>query len=394
MRAVALAVLAAVSALLAVGVLFFPPKCLAASGGGGGVALGVRGSLVGGGSSFIAPQMFAWSREFYRLSGGAAVVNYQSVGSGAGVAQLLERRLDFAASDVPLPRDRYAAVGGRVFQFPVAVGSIVVVYNVPEVAYVETGRYLNLTAEVLALIYMGVVRQWCDVRIRELNPGLADRLPCRDIVAVHRSDGSGTTAAFTLFLSRAYPPWNSTVGWGLVVRWPVDAVGRGVGAKGNEGVAQAVLQNAYSIGYVEYAYWVKNRGKFDEVGGVAYVRNDNDGRFYFPTAESVSEAVSAGLERYLAKYGAPPGPGDDWNPVSMEFSNPPRGYPIVSFTYIILWRDYVAEGYGNAGVKAKILREFFRWVLTEGQRRLVDGYIALPREVAEVGLRAVEVVKP
>jgi len=358
----------------------------------GGVQL--RGALTGGGSTFVAPQMFAWSKAFYEVTGGGVQVNYQSIGSGAGAAQFLEKRLDFGASDVPMPRDKYEQVKGRFVQFPVVIGSIVVVYNVPEVAYEKTGKYLNLTAEVISLIYMGEIKQWCDERIKAINPGLADKLPCRDIVAVHRSDGSGTTAAFTLWLSKAYPQWNQTVGWGYTVKWPADERARGLGAKGNEGVAQAVLQNQYSIGYIEYAYWAKNRDKYDKAGGVAYIRNDNDGRYYFPTADNVAKGAAAGLRRYVEKHGAAPAPDADWNPVSIEFSNPPEGYPISAFVYVFLWKDYAAEGYGDAAAKAALLKEFFKWVLTEGQGKVAEGYIPLPREVAEVGLKGLEAVKP
>ncbi len=356
----------------------------------------IGGSLTGGGSTFINPQMVAWSKRFYEATGGKVQVNYQSIGSGAGTAQFLEKKLDFGASDVPMPRDKYEQVKGRFMQFPVIIGSIVVVYNVPEIAYEKTGKYLNLTSEVISLIYTGEIKQWCDDRIKAINPGLADKLPCRDITAVHRSDGSGTTAAFTLYLSKAYPPWNQTVGWGYTVKWPVDERGKGVGAKGNEGVAQAVLQNAYSIGYVEYAYWVKNKEKYDKIGGVAYLKNDNDGKYYFPSAEAVSAGASAALERYRAKYGQVPAPDADWNPVSIEFSNPPKGYPLLSFTYVFVWKDYSAEGYGNAPGKAALIRQFLQWVLTEGQKQgnLVEGYIPLPPDLAAVGLEALKQVKP
>lgn len=347
-------------------------------------------TVTGGGSTFVNPQMIAWSRRFYELTG--AQVNYQSIGSGAGAAQFLAKKLEFAASDVPMPRDKYEQFRGRFLQFPVVIGSIVLVYNIPEVAYEKTGKYLNLTSEVISLIYMGEIRQWCDERIQKLNPGL--RLPCKDIVAVHRSDGSGTTAALTLYLSVAYPPWNQTVGWGYTVKWPADEKAEGTGAKGNEGVAQTVLQTPYSIGYVEYAYWSKNRDKYDKVGGVAYLKNDNDGKFYFPAAESVSAGADAGLRRYVAKYGTLPSPDADWNQVSIEFTNPPAGYPILAFVYVFLWKDYSAEGYGYAATKAALLREFFKWVLTIGQTQLVEGYIPLPESVAQLGLHALQQVKP
>jgi phosphate transport system substrate-binding protein len=355
----------------------------------------LSGALTGGGATFLAPQMFSWSKTFYQVTGGKIQVNYQSIGSGAGAAQFLEKKLDFGASDVPMPRDKYEQVAGRFVQFPVIIGSIVLVYNIPELTYSKIGKYLNLTSEVISLIYMGEIKQWCDERIKALNPGLADKLPCKDIVAVHRSDGSGTTAAFTLYLTRAYQPWNQTVGWGYTVKWPADEKAKGTGAKGNEGVAQAVLQTPYSIGYVEFAYWAKNKDKYDKVGGVAFVRNDNDGKYYFPTTENVAMGAAAGLERYTKKYGAKPAPDADWNPVSIEFTNPPRGYPIVSFSYVFLWKDYAAEGYGDAATKVALLKEFFKWVLTDGQKQenVVEGYISLPSEVAKIGLEALNLVK-
>ncbi len=355
----------------------------------------VRGSLTGGGATFLNPQMQAWSRKVYDLTGGSFVVNYQSIGSGAGTRGFLDKTLVFGASDVPMPAREYEGVRGRFVQFPVIIGSIVLVYNIPEVSYKRTGLYLNLTAEVISLIYMGEIRQWCDERIQRLNPGL--RLPCRDIIAVHRSDGSGTTAAFTLYLTRAYEPWNRTVGWGFDVKWPIYGKGGSArGARGNEGVASEVLKTPYSIGYVEFAYWAVNKEKYDEVGGVAYIKNDNDGRYYFPTEENVIKGAAAGLRRYAEKYGAYPSPTDDWNPVSIELSNPPEGYPIMSFSYVFLWKDYRAEGYADPDRVAAMLKEFFRWVLTEGQRpeNVVKGYIPLPRELAEIGLKALDEVKP
>ncbi|MEZ0318824.1 MAG: phosphate ABC transporter substrate-binding protein PstS [Pyrobaculum sp.] len=354
-----------------------------------------RGTLTGAGSTFIQPQLTAWSKKVYEITGGGVQVNYGGGGSGAGISQLLDKKIDFGASDIPMPADKFDKVKGRVVQFPVIIGSIVLAYNVPEIAYEKTGKYLNLTAEVIAGIYMGEIKQWCDPKIKAINPGLADKLPCRDIIGVHRAEASGTTAGFTLFLSKACKTWNSTIGWGLTVKWPRDAMGLGMAAQGNPGVAQAVLKNAYAIGYVEYNYWAVNKKEFDKVGGIAYIRNDNNGKYYFPSEQTVGEGAAAGLRRYAQKYGAVPPPDVDWTPVSVELANPPEGYPLLSFTYVILWKDYAAEGYPDAATKAELLRQFFRWVLTEGQKpaNIVEGYIPLPPEVAQVGLKALEMVK-
>lgn len=340
------------------------------------------------------PQMQQWSLDFRNYTGGRIVVNYQGVGSGAGQAQFVSKNIDFGASDIPLTAERYEKLKGQVFQFPVIVGSIVLAYNVPEIAYSRTHKYLNLTAEIIALIYMGNITYWDDPRIKALNPGLANLLPHKEIIAVHRSDGSGTTGAFTLWLAKAYPPWNSTVGWGLNVQWPVDKLGRGIGGQGNPGVASAVQNTPYSIGYIEYAYYALNKEKFDYIGGVAYIRNDNDGKFYFATPEAVGLGITSALERYRQKYGAFPSAEADWNFVTKELTNPPHGYPIWSFTFVIVWKDYAAEGLPNAATKAALVKEFLKWVLTQGQDDLVPGYLPLPPELRQIGLEALNQVKP
>jgi len=350
--------------------------------------VGLKGDVLGAGSTFINPQMQKWSRDFLAATNGGVRVNYQSIGSGAGTAQFFAKKLDFGASDVPMPRDRYINISGKFVQFPVIIGSIVVVYNVPEIAFEKTGRYLRLTGDVIADIYMGKIEKWCDERIKQLNPDLADKLPCRDIIGVHRSDGSGTTAAFTLWLSKVSQEWNSTVGWGYTVKWPRDDLGLGIGGKGNEGVAKAVLDTPYSIGYIEYAYWWANKKTYDQVGGVAELYNRNDGQWYLPSVESVQLGASSGLQRVAQKLGRYPDPKEDWNPISIEFSDPPKGYPIMSFVYVFLWTDYPQD-------KAQLLRGFFYWVVTEGQKpeHIVEGYIPLPKELAEIGLKALELVK-
>jgi phosphate transport system substrate-binding protein len=133
----------------------------------------VRGVLTGAGSTFIAPQLQAWSNILENATGGALAVNYQLTGSGAGISLFLNKKVDFGASDVPMPEDLYQKYKGQFVQFPAIIGSIVIAYNVPEIAYNKTGKYLNLTSEIIALIYMGNITQWCDPRIKAINPGLA-----------------------------------------------------------------------------------------------------------------------------------------------------------------------------------------------------------------------------
>lgn len=333
-----------------------------------------------------------WIQTFYNITAGRIVVNYQAIGSGAGISGLLAGNLAFAAADVPLPENVYKQVRGQVVQFPAIVGSVVIIYNVPEIAYSKTKVALRLNGTILAEIYLGKIRQWCDPKIKALNPNLSNLLPCKDIIAVHRSDGSGTTAAFTLWLSKTLPEWNSTVGWGLSLQWPRDQIGLGMGAKGSEGVSQAVLNTPYSIGYVEYNYWWTNRDKYSAVGGAAEIYNSHDGKFYAPSEQAVQLGVSAGLQRVAKKLGGFPKPDADWNPISVELSDPPAGYPIVSFTYIILWKDYSQRGQEQV---VPLLKEFFTWVLTEGQKpnNILTGYIPLPEDLKNVGLSAINEIK-
>lgn len=352
------------------------------------------GTIYGAGATFPLPQLQAWADAFNKYTGGKLSVDYQGVGSGAGQTNFLDKKVDFAGSDIPMTEANFQKAKGRFYQFPELAGSIVIAYNVPEIAYQKTGKYLYLTAEVIALIYMGDIKQWCDPRIKALNPALANELPCKNIVVVHRSDGSGTTAYFTLWLSKAYKPWSQTVGWGLTVEWPVDKLGTGLGGKGNPGVAQLVEKTPYSIGYVEYAYYVLNKGKYDGFGGAALVRNDNDGKFYSADPQYVQMGLAAGLKRYMEKYGAYPAPDADWNAVIQELSNPPTGYPLSALTFILVYKDYTAEGYADAAARAARVKAWLTWILTEGQKQVIEGYVPLPPELAEIGLKAVQSIKP
>ncbi|MEM2773769.1 MAG: phosphate ABC transporter substrate-binding protein PstS, partial [Nitrososphaerota archaeon] len=191
----------------------------------------VAGTINGAGASFLNPQMQAWASKFYELTKGRVKVNYQSIGSGAGQANFKEGLIDFAGSDPPLKKEIYDEFQGKsgIIQFPVIIGTIVVVYNIPNI---ETQK-LRLTGEVIAKIYLGEIVYWDDPLIKELNPDL--NLPHEKIIAVHRSDGSGTTRVFTAYLSKIYKPWKEKVGSDFTVQWPVDQLGNGVGAKGNEG---------------------------------------------------------------------------------------------------------------------------------------------------------------
>jgi phosphate transport system substrate-binding protein len=242
-----------------------------------------------------------------------------------------------------------AAANGNVVHIPTVLGGVVPTFNLPEVT--ETIRF---SPEVLADIFLGVITRWDDIRLRSVNPGVV--LPDRAIVVVHRSDGSGTTYIFTEFLSAVSPDWKAKVGNGKSVNWPV-----GLGGRGNEGVSATVQQTPGAIGYVELGYAMINRMP------VGAVRN-RDGNFVTPDISTVS-AAAAGKMAELT-------PATDFR-VSLINAPGARTYPIASFTWLLLHRDYGADA-----AKARALVEYAWWALTEGQQAAPDlGYAPLPAEI-------------
>ncbi|MGC8583973.1 MAG: phosphate ABC transporter substrate-binding protein PstS, partial [Thermoproteus sp.] len=352
---------------------------------------GLSGQIIAGGATFPGPQFDYWTKYLYNATGGRIKITYNYVGSGAGQTSLIKGEYAFAGSDLPLAPDRYNQYKGQIIQFPDILGSELLVYNVPEIAYVKTHMRLNLTAEIIAGIYMGTIRYWDDPAIKAVNPGLASLLPHKEITPVHRSDASGTTGWFTLFLSKSVPRWNQTVGWGLSVNWPVDQMGVSKAGQGNPGVAQIVLNTPYSIGYVEYNYWITQKDKFDAVGGYAYLRNDNDGKFYDATPEAVSQAAAAGIQQVVQRLGGFPSAADNWWQVIQVFANPPRGYPLVAFSFAMLRTDY--SSYPNGQTVAAVVKCFWQYALTTGQEQLVPGYLPLPKDIAQIGLNGLNLIK-
>ena len=228
-------------------------------------------NITGAGSTFVYPVLSAWSADYGKSNG--AKVNYQSIGSGGGIAQIKAGTVDFGASDKPLDSNELAAAG--LAQFPTVIGGVVPVVNV---AGIEPGK-LRLTGPVLADIYLGTIKTWNDPAITRLNPGV--NLPSAQITAVHRSDGSGTTFNWAHYLGQVSPTWKAKVGEGTTVKW----IG-GIGGKGNEGVAGYVRQVANSIGYVEYAYVLQNKMAYTTVQNAA-------GNFVSPNAASFQAAADS-----------------------------------------------------------------------------------------------------
>jgi len=309
-------------------------------------AMALPGSVVaqeitGAGASFPAPLYSKWAADYNKATG--VKVNYQSVGSGAGIKQIDAKTVDFGASDMPLT-DEVLAKKGQ-FQFPTVIGGTVPVINVKGIA---PGQ-MKLDGQVLGDIYLGKITKWTDPAIKALNPGLA--LPDADIAPVRRADGSGTTFNFTNYLSRVHPEWKTKVGEGTAVNWPV-----GAGGKGNEGVASFVNRLPNSIGYVEYSYVKQNKMTYTQL-------KNKDGVFVSPSEEAFKAAAA----------------GADWNKSFYQLitDQPGKGtWPISTATFILMYN--VQDKPANATATFK----FFSWAFKDGDKAASDlDYVALPSSV-------------
>ena len=299
--------------------------------------------VTGAGSSFVFPVISKWATEYSAKSGNK--VNYQSIGSGGGIAQIKAATVDFGASDAPLKAEDLQAAG--LGQFPSVIGGIVPVINVEGV---ETGK-LELSGKVLADIFQGKITKWNDPAIVALNKGL--KLPETAITVVHRSDGSGTSFNFTNYLSKVSPDWKAGPGEGSAVQWPV-----GVGGKGNEGVAAYVKQIKGSIGYVEFAYAKTNN--------IAYAKLENAaGKSIEPSAKAFA-AAAATADWASAK---------DFN---LIMTNAPGAdaWPITATTWIIMYKQ------PKNAEKSAAAFDFFKWSLEKGQAQAESlEYVPLPKEL-------------
>ena len=297
--------------------------------------------ITGAGASFPAPVYAKWAADYNKATG--VKVNYQSVGSGAGIKQIDSKTVDFGASDMPLT-DEVLAKKGQ-FQFPTVIGGTVPVVNIKGIA---PGQ-MKLDGQVLGDIYLGKITKWTDPAIKALNPGLP--LPDADIAPVRRADGSGTTFNFTNYLSRVHPEWKTKVGEGTAVNWPV-----GAGGKGNEGVAAFVNRLPNSIGYVEYAYVKQNK--------MTYTMLKNKDGVFVPPSEEAFAAAAAGA---------------DWSKSFYQLITDQPGkeaWPISTATFILMYN--VQDKPANATETFK----FFTWAFKSGDKIAGDlDYVALPDSV-------------
>ena len=288
--------------------------------------------LTGAGATFPQPIYSKWFSDYAAKTG--VKINYQSIGSGGGIRQISEGTVDFGASDAPMTDDELAkAKGGPILHFPTVLGADVITYNVPGVT-----QSLQLTGDVIADIFLGKITKWNDSRIASLNAGA--KLPARDILVVHRSDGSGTTYIFSDYLAAVSPAWASGPGKGKELKWPV-----GLGGKGNEGVAGQVKQTPYTLGYVELAYANQNKLPAAKVKNAA-------GQFVAPAIPSITAAAAGAIEKLP--------PTTDYR-VSIVNAAGKGVYPISSFTWIIAYEKQ------RDAAKGKKLTDFLRWALSDGQ---------------------------
>jgi phosphate transport system substrate-binding protein len=308
----------------------------------------------GAGATFPYPLYSKWFDVYTRVNSSVRF-NYQSIGSGGGITQLLNRTVDFGASDAPMSDGQMAKSSDPILHFPTVLGAVVITYNVPGV----TGA-LKLTGPVIADIYLGKITKWNDPALVRLNPDA--KLPDQAIVVCHRSDGSGTSFIFTDYLSKVSPDWSKDPGKGTSVKWPA-----GLGGKGNEGVTALVQQTPGAIGYVELIYAINNKLPR------ATLRN-HDGAWVDASLASVTAAAAADLPRIPADFR-----------VSITDAAGKDSYPLSSFTYLLVYSNQ-----SNTS-KGKALTGFLHWMVTDGQQYAPTlQYAPLPsslvtREQAQIG---------
>ncbi len=301
----------------------------------------VAQDVTGAGATFPAPVYAKWADAYNKATG--ARINYQSVGSGAGIRQIKAKTVDFGASDMPLTDEDLAKDG--LLQFPTVIGGVVPVVNIKGIA---PGQ-IKLTGQVLGDIYLGKITKWNDAALTAINPGVP--LPDADISVVRRADGSGTSFIFTNYLSKVNAEWKAKVGEGTAVNWPV-----GAGGKGNEGVAAFVQRLPNSIGYVEYAYVKQNKMTFT-------LMKNKDGNFVTPN-DTAFKAAAAGA---------------DWNKTFFQITTEQPGkdaWPLTNPTYILMYKTQDKPANATNALK------FFDWAFNNGDKMADDlDYVPLPDSV-------------
>ena len=302
-------------------------------------------TLNGAGATFPYPMYSKWFSEYHKAHP-EIQINYQSIGSGGGIRQVLAGTVDFGASDGPMSDEQLSQSKTKILHVPTVLGAVVPAYNVPGVS-----GEIKFTPQAMAGIFLGKITSWNDEAIASANPGL--KLPNQPIIIVHRSDGSGTTYIFTDYLSKVSPDWQSQVGKNTSVKWPV-----GVGGKGNEGVAGMIRQMQGAIGYIELIYAVQNHIDYGSVKNAS-------GGFIKASLDSVT-AAAASVKSMPADF-------------RVSITNAPGkdAYPISSFTWLLI------PAQSKDATKGKILADFLNWMVDDGQKMTAElTYAPLPGSVA------------
>ncbi|MBN1902947.1 phosphate ABC transporter substrate-binding protein PstS [Candidatus Sumerlaeota bacterium] len=308
--------------------------------------------LIGAGASFPYPLYSKWFDVYAKTEG--IKVNYQSIGSGGGIQQLLNKTVDFGASDAFLSEEEKKKFEGETIHIPTALGGVAIIYNLGE------NLKLKMTPDILADIFLGKIKNWQDERIKKENPEA--QIPKMPIIVAHRSDGSGTTFIFTDYLCKVSAEWKEKVGQGKSVKWPT-----GIGGKGNEGVAGSVKQLPGSIGYVEVIYAENNNLPY------ALLKN-KAGNFTAPAIKSISEAANIALPEDLR--------------VSITDTESPEGYPISGFTWLLVYKN---QKYGNRSLeRAEALQKLLSWCIKDAQKyNETLLYAPLPKAAQERAMKLV-----
>ncbi len=313
------------------------------------VCVAQSAQLTGAGSTFVYPIMTHWIADFHKQDPGVTI-NYQSVGSGAGIQQLKNGLVDFGASDVALSDEQLKTMPA-IIQVPESAGPVCITYNLPNLP-----KPLQLSGEALAGIFLGKITNWSDAAIAKTNPGI--KLPNSSILVAHRSDGSGTTGIFTTYLAAVSPEWKSKVGQGISVRWPV-----GLGGKGSEGVTGIVKQQPGTIGYVELNYAEENHLPVVQMQNKA-------GKFVAPSSASASAAIAA-FRSQLAN--------DVRTPIVDPPASAPNAYPISGLTFLLVPKTPKDPARGQA------IKRFIDYVVTGGQSIATQlHYAPLPTSIAKL----------
>jgi phosphate transport system substrate-binding protein len=315
----------------------------------------------GAGATFPAPIYTKWFAEYNKLHPDVQI-NYQPLGSGAGIRQITARTVFFGASDGPMTPEQMQAAPGKILHLPTVLGAVVPIYNIPGVSP-SGNNVLQFTGPVLADIFLGKITKWNDPAIAKANPGVT--LPSADIVVAHRSDGSGTTYIWVDYLAKVSPEWKKRVGVNTSVNWPT-----GVAAAKNDGVAAIVAQTPGAIGYVELIYALQTKAAYGTV-------QNYNGKFVKASVESVTAAAAEAAKSIPADY-------------RVSITNAPGdgAYPISSFTWLLLYQDPKDKA------QAKVMNDFVKWALTDGQKFCGDlGYAPLPKNVVDMELKTLATIK-